>query len=193
MCFAVGRATRPNSGARGARTGHDRNAHLTRHWKADGHCVETAAWTSPRLKQLLCIMSFVPYDATCHFPLQNLPYGVFSEKGQPRKRLCVAIGDQVLDLAEVAKGGMFSKAIASALQEVAKADFGWGMHLNTLCIPRMASLPEHQQRRGATSYISPCHPFHCRRASMPSWPLERQHGRKLGRSSRTCSACIRQP
>jgi fumarylacetoacetase len=64
-------------------------------------------------------MSFVPYDATCHFPLQNLPYGVFSVKGQSRKRLCVAIGDQVLDLAEVAKGGIFSQAIASALQEVA--------------------------------------------------------------------------
>ena len=37
------------------------------------------------------------------FPLQNLPFGVFRPKGQAgRGRCCVAIGDQVLDLSQVA-------------------------------------------------------------------------------------------
>lgn len=41
----------------------------------------------------------------CHFPLQNLPYGVFcAGSGQPR---CgVAIGDHVLDLAELEAAGL---------------------------------------------------------------------------------------
>ena len=38
--------------------------------------------------------------ADCPFPLNNLPYGVFSVAGGPR-RLGVAIGDQILDVAAV--------------------------------------------------------------------------------------------
>ena len=36
-----------------------------------------------------------------HFPLQNLPYGVFSTPEDPRHRIGVAIGDYVLDLSSV--------------------------------------------------------------------------------------------
>lgn len=36
-------------------------------------------------------------DPTCDFPIQNLPYGVFSIAGGP-KRVGVAIGEQILDL-----------------------------------------------------------------------------------------------
>ncbi|TMW52204.1 hypothetical protein DOY81_002763, partial [Sarcophaga bullata] len=45
--------------------------------------------------------SFVHVPAGSDFPLENLPYGVFSTKSNPRKRLCVAIGDSVLDLSGV--------------------------------------------------------------------------------------------
>jgi len=34
----------------------------------------------------------------CHFPIQNLPYGVFNSADNPDKRVGVAIGDQILDL-----------------------------------------------------------------------------------------------
>ncbi|WP_439686090.1 fumarylacetoacetase [Cupriavidus oxalaticus] len=44
-----------------------------------------------------------------HFPLQNLPYGVFSVKGQP-PRVGVAIGDQVLDLAVLDDAGLLPAA-----------------------------------------------------------------------------------
>ncbi|KAN0066492.1 hypothetical protein ACQY0O_000586 [Thecaphora frezii] len=44
------------------------------------------------------LRSFVRYDATHPFPLENLPYGVFSTPTDRRPRPCVAIGDYVLDL-----------------------------------------------------------------------------------------------
>lgn len=42
--------------------------------------------------------SYVPYSSESHFPLENLPYGVFSTAENPTRRIGVAIGDKVLDL-----------------------------------------------------------------------------------------------
>ncbi|XP_049963189.1 fumarylacetoacetase [Schistocerca serialis cubense] len=42
--------------------------------------------------------SFVPYPEDSDFPIENLPYGVFSTKKDPSHRIGVAIGDQILDL-----------------------------------------------------------------------------------------------
>ncbi len=41
----------------------------------------------------------------CDFPLQNLPYGVFSQ-GEEAPRCCTAIGDQALDLAALEGAGL---------------------------------------------------------------------------------------
>jgi len=49
--------------------------------------------------------SFIPVNETCEFPIQNLPYGVFSV-GDGEKRVGVAIGDYVLDLEELRSAGM---------------------------------------------------------------------------------------
>ncbi|XP_048186049.1 fumarylacetoacetase isoform X1 [Perognathus longimembris pacificus] len=46
-------------------------------------------------------MSFVPVPANSDFPIQNLPYGVFSTAGQQRPRIGVAIGEQILDLSAI--------------------------------------------------------------------------------------------
>jgi fumarylacetoacetase len=43
-------------------------------------------------------MSWVPVSATSHFPIQNLPFGIFSTAQTPWLRAGVAIGDNVLDL-----------------------------------------------------------------------------------------------
>jgi fumarylacetoacetase len=53
----------------------------------------------PRLR------SFVEVDPTSDFPIQNLPYGVFSSAGSA-PRVGVAIGDQVLDLALLQAEGL---------------------------------------------------------------------------------------
>jgi fumarylacetoacetase len=55
--------------------------------------------------------------AGCDFPIQNLPFGVFREKGCQRPwRGGVAIGDQVLDLAAVARDRLADAAADSALR-----------------------------------------------------------------------------
>ncbi len=55
--------------------------------------------TDPHLK------SFVEYKKDSHFPIQNLPFGVFEEQGHTR--VGVRIGDMVLDLALLEKRRFF--------------------------------------------------------------------------------------
>jgi len=47
------------------------------------------------------LRSFIPVAADSDFPIQNLPYGVFSTASLPAPRVGVAIGDHVLDLWEL--------------------------------------------------------------------------------------------
>src|SRR5690349_7076602 len=47
------------------------------------------------------LRSFSPVDPASDFPIQNLPYGVFSSKDGLAPRVGVAIGDFVLDLWEL--------------------------------------------------------------------------------------------
>jgi fumarylacetoacetase len=47
------------------------------------------------------LRSFIDVDPTSDFPIQNLPYGVFSSKDGLAPRVGVAIGDYVLDLWEL--------------------------------------------------------------------------------------------
>jgi len=51
------------------------------------------------------LRSFIDVDAASDFPIQNLPYGVFSSKDGRAPRIGVAIGDFVLDLWELAQDG----------------------------------------------------------------------------------------
>ncbi len=51
------------------------------------------------------LRSFIPVDPISDFPIQNLPYGVFSVKGGLAPRVGVAIGDYVLDLWELEQDG----------------------------------------------------------------------------------------
>src|ERR1700751_72025 len=50
------------------------------------------------------LRSFISVEATSDFPIQNLPYGVFSAHGLA-PRIGVAIGDHVLDLWELEQDG----------------------------------------------------------------------------------------
>jgi fumarylacetoacetase len=47
------------------------------------------------------LRSFIAVDPASDFPIQNLPYGVFSTAASPTPRVGVAIGDYVLDLWEL--------------------------------------------------------------------------------------------
>lgn len=51
--------------------------------------------------------SFIHVTPKSHFPIQNLPYGIFSLKNEKNPRVGVAIGEQVLDLSILDKAGYF--------------------------------------------------------------------------------------
>src|SRR5262245_31057410 len=51
------------------------------------------------------LRSFIDVAPDSHFPIQNLPYGVFSAKDGLAPRIGVAIGDYVLDLWELEQDG----------------------------------------------------------------------------------------
>jgi fumarylacetoacetase len=53
------------------------------------------------------LRSFIDVDATSDFPIQNLPYGVFSARDGLAPRVGVAIGDYVLDLWQLAQDCRF--------------------------------------------------------------------------------------
>src|SRR5687768_3335524 len=48
--------------------------------------------------------------ADTDFPIQNLPFGVFSRKGQTDRRIGVAIGDQIVDVSECDKANVWGEA-----------------------------------------------------------------------------------
>ena len=53
------------------------------------------------------LRSFVPVEPDGHFPIQNLPYGVFCRSGETQQRIGVAIGEFVLDLSLLEQNGLF--------------------------------------------------------------------------------------
>ncbi|XP_056427521.1 fumarylacetoacetase [Hyla sarda] len=61
-------------------------------------------------------MSFIPVDPESDFPIQNLPYGIFSTENEPRHRIGVAIGDQILDLSVIRH--LFNGPVLSGKQDV---------------------------------------------------------------------------
>ncbi|KAI8971909.1 Fumarylacetoacetase, partial [Mycotypha africana] len=52
--------------------------------------------------------SFVNVSEDSDFPIQNIPFGVFSTKEKPEARVGTAIGDYVLDLSELARNGLLT-------------------------------------------------------------------------------------
>ncbi|WP_078414329.1 fumarylacetoacetase [Priestia abyssalis] len=54
------------------------------------------------------IRSFIEVGSESHFPIQNLPYGVFRPRSGGAPRIGVAIGDYILDLALLDDAGHFN-------------------------------------------------------------------------------------
>lgn len=64
--------------------------------------------------------SFVKYSVDCDFPIENLPYGIFSTKNKPEKRIGVAIGNEILDLSAIAN--YFDGPLLKNKQDVFRRD-----------------------------------------------------------------------
>jgi len=74
-------------------------------------------------------MSWISYLPDHPFPIQNLPYGVFSDESNSEHRCCTTIGDTIIDLSQLAKAGVFADAaVTAALQKPVLNEFmslGW--------------------------------------------------------------------
>jgi fumarylacetoacetase len=57
--------------------------------------------------------SFIEVNPESHFPIQNLPYGVFSTESNKTPRVGTAIGDYVLDLSILEKEGFFKSILGN--------------------------------------------------------------------------------
>lgn len=59
--------------------------------------------------------SFVPVPQQSDFPVNNLPYGACNlpSNSSSKARLCVAIGDHVVDLGQLQQAGCFTGPILS--------------------------------------------------------------------------------
>jgi fumarylacetoacetase len=60
--------------------------------------------TDPKLK------SFIPVSPDSHFPIQNLPYGVFRRKNRSKSEVGVAIGEQILSLTVLETAGLLPQS-----------------------------------------------------------------------------------
>lgn len=54
------------------------------------------------------LQSFIQVQPDSHFPIQNLPYGIFKPQPSSSPRPGVAIGEFVLDLSEISSAGLFN-------------------------------------------------------------------------------------
>ena len=56
----------------------------------------------------IALRSFIPVAPESHFPIQNLPFGVFNHLAHDAPHIGVAIGDMVLDLAVLVEAGLLN-------------------------------------------------------------------------------------
>ncbi|HRI27542.1 MAG TPA: fumarylacetoacetase [Chitinophagales bacterium] len=54
------------------------------------------------------LLSWLPVPGGSHFPIQNLPFGVFSTHTNPKPRAATIIGNTVIDLAQLLQLGYFT-------------------------------------------------------------------------------------
>uniref|UniRef100_A0A1I9YHD3 Fumarylacetoacetase N-terminal domain-containing protein n=1 Tax=Paraburkholderia sprentiae WSM5005 TaxID=754502 RepID=A0A1I9YHD3_9BURK len=62
-------------------------------------------------------------DPASDFPIQNLPFGVFSDRGNDTRRVGVAIGDQIVDLAALQAAGLLTVPAQNVFARDALNDF----------------------------------------------------------------------
>ncbi|MEX3784567.1 fumarylacetoacetase [Paraburkholderia sp. BR14374] len=62
-------------------------------------------------------------DPASDFPIQNLPFGIFSDRGNDARRVGVAIGDQIVDLGALQAAGLLSVPAQNVFAREALNDF----------------------------------------------------------------------
>jgi hypothetical protein len=154
--------------------------------------------------------SFVHIDPDSDFSIDNLPYGCYTSAARgraARRRLCVALGDSVVDLAELQRAGLFSGPVLSdhpeCFQQVWEcgtrirgrsrrgavwAESGerqWSVTQTHSCETRTRN--QHAHARPNTRTHAHAITAHADRTpSMPLWPWGSPRGPRRGRR---CGGC----
>src|SRR5690349_21598840 len=68
------------------------------------------------------LRSFLPVPPESHFPIQNLPYGVFAEDDDPAEKIGVAIGDFILDLGVLDDFGLLDDGVEAEVRGALRQD-----------------------------------------------------------------------
>lgn len=77
--------------------------------------------------------SFIEIPAGSDFPLNNLPYGAYTRPGSSsssKPSLCVALGDQVVDLGQLQQAGCFTGPILSQTNVFSQVSSAWLLHVH---------------------------------------------------------------
>jgi fumarylacetoacetase len=75
------------------------------------------------------LRSFIEVSPESHFPIQNLPYGVFCPESGGIHRVGTAIGDYILDLSVLEKQGLFKKTMLSGKEVFSRGSLNEFMSL----------------------------------------------------------------
>jgi len=75
------------------------------------------------------LKSFIPVGETNHFPIQNLPYGIFRPRSGGTARVGVAIGESVLDLAMLDERGLIDADAVQGKEVFARSSLNAFMEL----------------------------------------------------------------
>ena len=86
------------------------------------------------------LRSFIEVDKDSSFSIQNLPFGIFHLKNDNKPRAGVAIGDMVLDLAEIMNVGLFDATSIKGMNIFAQATLNDFMSLGRLVCREVRSV-----------------------------------------------------
>ena len=70
---------------------------------------------TPMVDTASALKSWIAYDEHTHFPLENIPFGVFTNPKSGHARCCTRIGDYVIDLSELEHARLFDGPLFSNL------------------------------------------------------------------------------
>lgn len=139
--------------------------------------------------------SFVPVGSDCDFPIQNLPYGIFSTESTGKRRVGVAIGDFVLDLSALETEGQFKGFDAACFHEatlntfMAQGPKAWALARAT--VQRLLSVDEPSLRDNEAFRQRALIPMHNVQMHLPAnigdytdFYSSREHATNVGRMFR---------
>ena len=63
------------------------------------------------------LKSWIPYDQNNNFPLENIPFGVFTNPKNGKVRCCTRIGDFIIDLSELEHARLFDGPLFVAFND----------------------------------------------------------------------------